>query len=295
MAQISETVHRRGEHWLQGAYGNMRYWFSPPRNAPPLLFLHGYGAMIEHWNQVLPVFAQTHSCYALDLYGFGYSAALRALPHKHTWAEQVTHFARSVLPEPAILVGNSLGGMVATQVAADHPELVRGLVLVDPTGLPGMAAHTGMAERLVQRAARVPLLGEAIASALNGPQGVRQFLLALYHRKERITPELLSALSGPFRRPHTATFCLNILRHFDHLALDVPLNAVNVPTLIVWGEHDPALPATLAEPFRQRFVPHAEIQIIPDSGHCAFDETPEAFCAIVIPWLTKQQRMYSLT
>ncbi|NTW03086.1 MAG: alpha/beta hydrolase, partial [Oscillochloris sp.] len=60
---------------------------------------------------------------------------------------------------------------------------------------------------------------------------------------------------------------------------------VEVPTLLIWGERDASIPPQLAEYFKQTLLPQAEIAIIPESGHCPFDETPQEFCDILLPWL----------
>jgi pimeloyl-ACP methyl ester carboxylesterase len=189
-----------------------------------------------------------------------------------------------VVQAPAVLVGNSLGGTVAAHVARDYPHLVRGIVLVDAIGMPGVVAALPPGKQLFFRAAQSPL-GSVMMRLLDGPAGVRQFLHALYHRRERITPELVATLSGPFRRPNTAPFCLSVLRSLERITLDMRPGDVTTPTLIVWGEKDPALSPLMACALQQYIFPHASLHLIPRSGHCPFDETPEAFCDIVIPWI----------
>jgi pimeloyl-ACP methyl ester carboxylesterase len=278
------ATHRIIERWLSGPHGPMRYHVSAARPGPPLVLLHGFGAMIEIWHRALRCLASRHTCYMPDFYGFGYSAALHH-PDKHVWVEQVAALLHEVVREPAVLVGNSLGGMVAAQVARAYPQQVRALALVDSTGLAGTAQLYSGLERLFYRIVQTPGLGEVLAGALGRPFGVRQFLLHLYYRKEQITPHLVATLSGPFRRPHTASFCLRVLRDFEHLALDVRPGDIAVPTLLIWGEHDPVLPPLMAYRLQSEIMPHAEIQIIPQSGHCPFDETPGAFCATLLSWL----------
>jgi pimeloyl-ACP methyl ester carboxylesterase len=262
----------------------MRYHVSAARPGPPLVLLHGFGAMIEIWHRALRCMAPAATCYVPDLYGFGYSAALHR-PDKRIWVEQVAALLRDVVREPAVLVGNSLGGMVAAQVARAYPQQVRALALVDSTGLSGTARLYSRTERFFYRIVQTPGLGEMLAGVLGRPFGVRQFLMALYYRKEQITPHFVATLSGPFRRPHTARFCLRVLRDFEALALDVRPGEISAPTLLLWGEQDPVLPPLMAYRLKSEMIPHADIRIIPQSGHCPFDETPEVFCATLLPWL----------
>jgi pimeloyl-ACP methyl ester carboxylesterase len=281
---ITETPSSIHEHWLQGKTGKTRYWLSEPRKGQPLLLIHGYGALIEHWRRLMPLLQEQHTVCAFDLHNFGYSSPLNGQPGARAWAQQAAQVIDSVLQEPPIVIGHSMGGMVAAQLAHDYPQLVRGLVLVDTTGLPGVISMLPRAKRAFCQAAQAPLAGELMMRVLDGPRGVRQFLHALYHRTECITPELVATLSGPFQRPHLAPFCLYMLRHFDKLTLDLRPGDVTAPTLIVWGANDPALSLTSGQAIHKRMFPHAHFEAIPNSGHCPFDETPEAFCDIVIPW-----------
>jgi pimeloyl-ACP methyl ester carboxylesterase len=279
-----ENTHHITERWLPGPHGLMRYHVSAARPGPPLVLLHGFGAMIEIWHRALHCLAPHATCYVPDLYGFGYSAALQR-PDKRIWVEQVATLLREVVREPAVLVGNSLGGMVAAQVARAYPQQVRALALVDSTGLSGTARLYSKVERFFYGIVQTPGLGEVLADVLGRPFGVRQFLVTLYYRKEQITPHLVTTLSGPFRRPHTARFCLRVLRDFERLALDVRPGEIAAPALLLWGEHDPVLPPLMAYRLQTEIIPHADIRIIPQSGHCPFDETPEAFCATLLSWL----------
>ncbi|NJK81570.1 MAG: alpha/beta fold hydrolase [Chloroflexaceae bacterium] len=189
-----------------GHHGPMRYWQSSPQRGLPLLLIHGYGAMIEYWNAVLPTLAERHTCYLLDLYGFGYSADLKTRPNKRMWANQVASFIHKVIPEPAILIGHSLGGTMSAQMALDYPQFVRGLVLVDSTGVPGTGPLYTHHERAFHKLVQAPMVGELIATAIGGRVGVTQFLYNLYYRKERVRSEVIDILSGPLRKPGSGSF-----------------------------------------------------------------------------------------
>ena len=76
-------------------------------------------------------------------------------------------------------------------------------------------------------------------------------------------------------------------RTFPELVLNFQKGEVTVPTLLIWGERDVSVPPSLAEYFKRTLLPQAEIAIIPDCGHCPFDEAPDKFCDILLPWLDK--------
>ncbi|NTW97679.1 MAG: alpha/beta hydrolase, partial [Oscillochloris sp.] len=59
--------------------------------------------------------------------------------------------------------------------------------------------------------------------------------------------------------------------------------------LLIWGAEDRSIPPSDAEAIKQRVIPQAELAILPDLGHCPFDEDPEAFCGALLPWLGRLQ------
>jgi pimeloyl-ACP methyl ester carboxylesterase len=283
---MTETIKRViVERWHNGAHGPMRYWVSEPPRGAPILFIHGYGALIEHWRAIMRPVAREHTLYALDLYGFGQSAIPRVPPTRQLWADQVADLITARMDERPVIVGHSMGGMVAAQVAHDYPELVRGLVLVDSTGLADPANSPSALDNAMFSFIQAPLIGEALAGIVGNEWGARQGLLAAYYRKDRVTPELVRLFSAPLQRPGGANAYLAVSRAFPTFFLEVKPGDLTLPTLLIWGEKDGSVPPALAAYFKRTILPQAEVVIIPQSGHCPFDETPEAFLDALLPWL----------
>ncbi len=283
---LAEYDHRVSEHWLDGKHGPIRYWESAVKRGLPLLLIHGYGGLIEHWQRVIPLLAAVHTPYAFDLYNFGYSALLDIPPTKHIWAAQAAQIINTVIKQPAVVIGHSMGGIAAAQLAHDYPHLVRGLVLVNSMGLPPDQAPTTF-ERALFGLIRSPLLGDILAGVMTSSWAVRQSLIPAYHDRERVTPEMVEMFHGPLRQPGRARGYLAVSRSFRDLVLDVEPGDVQAPTLIVWGAEDRAMPVQRANDLQQRLFPHADIRFMPATGHCPFDEAPEQFSAILLPWLEK--------
>ncbi|HIK44692.1 MAG TPA: alpha/beta fold hydrolase, partial [Leptolyngbyaceae cyanobacterium M65_K2018_010] len=101
----------------------------------PVLCIHGFGASSDHWRKNLPVYGQQYRAFAIDLIGFGLSdkpAPFQPLPYTfETWGEQIAAFCQQVIGQPAYLVANSIGGVVAMQAAVDHPDWIRGIVMLN--------------------------------------------------------------------------------------------------------------------------------------------------------------------
>ncbi|NJM05783.1 alpha/beta fold hydrolase [Candidatus Gracilibacteria bacterium] len=274
------------ERWYNGAHGSMRYWASEPAQGAPVLFIHGYGALIEHWRAIMRPVARKHTLYALDLYGFGQSAIPRVPPTRQLWADQVADLITARMDACPVIVGHSMGGMVAAQVAHDYPDLVRGLVLVDSTGLADPENSPSTLDNTMFSFIQAPLIGEALASIVGNEWGARQGLLAAYYRKERVTPELVALFSAPLRVRAAQTRILPSLVLFQFLSLMFMPGELTLPALLIWGAEDRSVPPALAAYFKRTILPQAEVVIIPQSGHCPFDETPDEFAQALLPWLS---------
>jgi pimeloyl-ACP methyl ester carboxylesterase len=262
----------------------MRSWTSEPRQGLPILFIHGYGAMIDHWKRIVRPVARRHSFYAIDLYGFGESARPNGTPSKERWADQAAAFVREVIGEPAVIVGHSMGGVVATEFARRHAGLTRALVLVNSSGMQLYERPMTQTDRFLMGMIGAPLLGEALAGVFANPWGVRQGLLSAYHNKERVTDELVEMFSAPLRKYGSASY-LAVSRNTPRIIIDARDGEITVPALLIWGAEDRSIPPSDAEALKKLALPQAEIKILPDTGHCPFDETPERFCDALIPWL----------
>lgn len=287
MTSTTETRYSITEHFLDAPYGPTRYWASEPKQGYPILLVHGYGALIEHWRPIMRPLARTHTLYALDLYYFGYSARPSSVkPSKELWAAQLATFIEQVIKEPTVVVGHSMGGIAVAQLARDYPQLVRSLVLVCSSGMLNPERPPSPTDQLLFNITSAPLFGELIAGVFANEWGVRQGLLAAYYRKEKVTQELVDAFSGPLRKYGGSSY-LAVTRSFNSFILDIKPGEVTVPTMLLWGAEDRSIPPMIAPYFKERMLPQAEIQIIPKSGHCPFDETPEDFCNILLPWMTR--------
>ena len=118
---VQSTWHWRGWpcHWR----------VSGPVTGPALLLLHGFGAASGHWRHCAPRLAdQGWRVYSLDLLGFGQSAQPAQPMDNRLWALQVCAFLDQVVQGPAVVIGNSLGGLTALTAAVLEPAKVRAVI-----------------------------------------------------------------------------------------------------------------------------------------------------------------------
>ncbi|EPX63054.1 Menaquinone biosynthesis related protein, putative DHNA-CoA thioesterase [Cystobacter fuscus DSM 2262] len=238
---------------------------------PPLVLLHGRGSAASTWFPLLPALVREHRVLAVDLPGFGGSPAapgpLRtAEDGLRFFVEPVEAVLSALAPGPMTLVGHSLGGLVALELALRGRVPVERLVLVDAMGLgPEMAREARLYFRVgPERLARVlgPKLFGRIAPLPDTPH--RHRLMALDY-------ELMTVSGGRTR----ATRAFNTLVPLtgDVFHRRERLGEVKPPTVYLWGENDGVLPVSLAEA-AVRAQPCARLVRV-RTGHSPHLEQPE--------------------
>jgi pimeloyl-ACP methyl ester carboxylesterase len=117
--------------------GDVRLFFTDDGagSGPPILFVHGYACDSQDWNWQIPHFVSNHRVIALDLRGHGWSNAPKSGYDPITFAADIAGLLQQLRCPPVVAVGHSLGGLVVSALAVEHPETVSGLVAVDPAYL----------------------------------------------------------------------------------------------------------------------------------------------------------------
>lgn len=256
------------------------------------MFVHGFGANLGHWRKNIPVLGKHHPVHALDLLGFGGSAKPGdAVYAFETWGTQVADFTREVVGAPAILVGNSIGAIVALQAAVSSPEQVAGVVMINCSlrllhdrkrqTLPWLRRTS---TPLLQRILSVPALGRFFFERVRKPASVRRILKQAYVREEAVTDELIDLLCKPAHDPGAAEVFLSFINYSGGPLAEDLLPQIRCPVLILWGEQDPWEPIALGReladyPCVRKFVP------IQRAGHCPQDEAPEEVNEQILAWI----------
>jgi pimeloyl-ACP methyl ester carboxylesterase len=252
-------------------------------SGPVVLLIHGITSSADAWEAVIPALAEEHTVIAPDLLGHGGSAKPRGDYSLGAYASGLRDVLSALGHARATVVGHSMGGGIAMQLAYQFPERVERLALVSSgglgreVGLPLRAATLPGAEwvlPLLTRRGPRDVLG--VASGLLRRAGLRT------RADERGTARGLASLSDAEARRaflHTARSVLDPsgqrVSATDRLYL-----AEGMPTLIVWGERDPTIPATHGIAAHAA-IPHSRLELFPDAGHYPFDEDPERFAAVV--------------
>lgn len=267
----------------------------------PLVLIHGFGASSDHWRKNIPALATQHRVYALDLLGFGKSVKPfpgQPLPYTFdTWGQLVVDFCQEVVGAAAVLVGNSIGCIVAMQAAVMAPDAVLGLALLDCSlrllhdrKRATLPWYRSAPTPLIQALLGVRLFGRFFFYRLARPQVVRRVLTQAYGRKEAVTDELVNLLLAPAQDPGAPDVFLAFVRYSQGPLPEDLLPQLTCPVLLVWGTADPwepiALGRALAEfPAVEQFIPLEGV------GHCPQDEAPELVNPLLLDWVAHLPRI----
>ena len=235
-----------------------------------LLLVHGFTLDRHVWDDVVPALAHEWRVLCPDLRGFGDSPdPVEGVPYTH--ADDLAALLDERGIDDVVVVGLSMGGWVATEFTLTHPARVRGLVLVDAM-LRNHPLRYGWNKNLgaVYRAGRAQGFDAAMALWLADD------LFAF----ERSVPALAARLPALVSGYHG----FHLLHDDPHPAMDPPavdrLSEIDVPTLVIVGEHDladfHAIAATLSTK-----IPGAIHHVLPNAGHLAHLASPDEFVTLL--------------
>ena len=301
-------------------YKNCNYWnwngfkiawyVENERNKIPLILLHGFGASSIHWRKNMNIFANNnYAVYSLDLLGFGKSdqPGIREIGQLDNgiWCDQVTDFINEIIrpinSNKIVIIGNSLGGLVALTCAVLIPEEVSGIIaspLPDPISLninkslvkSKLESLKLFSIRLLIRI--IPI--EFILFLINRFKLINYFLNLAYFKKDSIDKELFDIVQKPSKRPTAAkalrAMCLGMSTRSNKLKASYLLKKMNetkeVPFLLIWGEKDNFIPLFYGERIA-KIYPWVQLKVISNSGHCIHDEDHHIFNKISNEWIQK--------
>jgi pimeloyl-ACP methyl ester carboxylesterase len=254
LTAVAAMRHERAMHFTS-ADGVQLYYELHGSAGEPLVFVHGYTGDITDWRHQIPEFARTHRMLVLDNRGHGRSQA-PADPEAFSverMADDVEALAAQVGFERFHLLGHSMGGAIAQEIALRSPEKLLSLILEDTSCL--FAGHR----------IEVPETPRPLP-----PERQQQVL----ERMSGMTPEtLLACWQALMRWPGTEQHA----------------SRIQARTLIIYGTHD--APALIAGSRRLgELIPGSELRAIADTAHCPQEERPVEFNAALREFLERGSR-----
>ena len=265
-----------------------------------IVLIHGFGACKDHWRFNQKFISSIASCYALDLVGFGESSQPNSQLsfEKKTsdnfnycfdnWSQQVYDFCNEIVKKPVLLIGNSIGGVIALNTSKQLSQKCLGVILID------CAQRTMDDKRLVEQSllmrflrpviktlVRQRILSSNIFKNAANPSFIAKILKVAYPSGRNVDKELIDILFQPTQGKGAKEAFRGFINLFDdYLAPDL-LEQINNPVHLIWGEKDPWEPVKEAQKWFQTFECIKSFDVISNAGHCPHDEMPEKVNPII--------------
>lgn len=272
------------DQYVQVGSVRTRFW-QAGEGKHTILLLHGAGGSAEFWYYNLPGLARQHRVIAIDMVGSGRSDKPSASYSLTYQAEFILGFMDAMSISSAVLVGHSMSGGAALQLAFMAPKRVEKLVLVGSFGL----------GREVTFSARLATLPFAVRSLQPSPKVMRPMLKQNVFDVDTIPQEWIDlrypifALPGrkePLIQMARTNLCLRGVRETVYQPIVENLKNIIAPALIIWGKQDRILPVAHAHVAAKR-LPNAEQPLLLDRcGHYPHLEHPARFNQAVLNFLT---------
>ncbi|NHC34821.1 alpha/beta fold hydrolase [Scytonema millei] len=271
---------------------------------PPLLLVHGFGASTDHWRKNIAELQNDFQVYAIDLIGFGRSAKAKLQYSGDLWRDQLHDFITEVIGQPAVLAGNSLGGYASLCVAAQRPDAAAGLVLLNSAG-PFSEEQPSIESESVQTEVQPPrqpdlwqkLFGDVtkwmfqqpwarflLFQYIRQPWVIRQTLEKVYLDKSAITDQLVEDIYRPACDPGAVDVFASVFSTPQGEKVDILLQQLTCPLLLLWGEGDPWMNARGRSPKFRQYYPQLQEYFL-KAGHCPHDEVPEQVNSLLKDWI----------
>lgn len=259
----------------------MHYREDGDPSKPPVMLVHGFGDSFQSWSRWIEVLSSDFHVITIDLPGHGLTRAPAGYaPSSDAFADLVDAFAAKQNLPPFAIVGNSMGGGVAWQVAARYPQRVNALVLVDAAGWPASTLKKPPAAfKMLQSPTGIFLLKHFETKPLTEPA-----LKADVVHKELITPDFVDRWIEVQRAPGHRDILMGMRPGKHSQATPEVLATIKVPTLILWGEKDVIIEPDSAKKFADA-IPGSKLILYPDAGHLPQVDIPDRSAGDVAAFL----------
>lgn len=273
-----------------------------PEDTSAFVLVHGLAASGARWRDLMPHLARVRRTIAVDLPGFGRSDAPDG-PYSMPWlagAVRATMDAAGV--DRAVVVGNSMGGLVGMHLAAAEPRRVDALVLSAPALPIATRPRRDVAAGFI--APMIPYLGPRMyrqhVEARTPERLVREMLARNVADPTKVTDETVAALVAEARDVPTGPERSRALSRTNR-SLGWAITAgrektwelarsLRLPVLVLWGDRDHLLPTTIGEE-AVRAIPGSQLVVLDGVGHIPYLEAPERFARSVLTFIGESPRI----
>ena len=247
----------------------------------PIVMLHGFGASAYSWRKIADPLAENHKVILIDLKGFGYSD--KPDDDKYSafdQAEIIAAFIRDQGLQNVTLLGNSYGGGIALftylRLMDDGDNPVARLILIDSAGyeqkIPSYIAVL-----------RIPIIRHIVTFLTTDRFNANFVLKKAYFNDKLITKEMPTNYAAPMKTKGALSAIISAAKYLtDGKVIETSkrYKEIEVPTLLIWGEHDKIIPLFIGKRFDKE-IPNSELHIFPECGHVPQEEKPDKVVKVI--------------
>ena len=250
----------------------------PQDSKAPILLLHGFDSSVLEFRRLLPLLAEQRETWAIDLLGFGFTARSAQVPVSPIAIRTHLYAAwKTLIAQPVVLVGASMGGAAAIDFASTYPEAVKQLVLIDSAGW-SVGLPLG---KLI-----VPPLGNWATGFLRSPKVRHQISLKAYADRSFASPDALGCSTLHLSEPNWQQALISFTQSGGYRSVKRQLTQLQPPTLILWGKSDRILGIKGAIPMQQA-IPNSRLIWIDRCGHVPHLEQPQLTAAHILEFIDR--------
>lgn len=233
----------------------------------PVILLHGWGGSINSLHDLQLLLSKDFQVFNMDLPGFGESSIPDSAWGSAEYANFIAKFIKQFNIQEPILVGHSNGGRISARFAINYPDLLRGIVLVDSSGIkPVMSGKKQLVSNLSQT-------GKALFSnPLFAP--FEPLVRRTFYKSIGETDYLNS---GEMKEVFMKLIAEDI---------EPELTKINLPTLILWGKADDQTPLWMGERFHEKIL-NSKFIVIDDARHGLPLKCPEIVKTKILEWVNE--------
>lgn len=242
------------------------------------ILIHGFLANTFCFRKLIPSLQMHYDVYALDLIGFGKSEKTCDFEYSYrNYGALLVEFITRLGLKDVVLLGHSMGGQIALQVAKQSPQLISKLVLVSSSG------YLHKASRLAVAASYLPFTRIGVKWWI-GRHKVKDVLKTTFYDDSLITDDMIRAYSDPILEKGFCDTLIGLLRHREGDMTLEDLGKIKHPCLLIWGEEDQIVPLRKGVRLRQD-LPNSTLVSFGEAGHQVIEEKPLDVFQAIQTWL----------
>ncbi|MDD2793487.1 MAG: alpha/beta hydrolase [Sediminibacterium sp.] len=244
-------------------------------DSTPLLLIHGMSSSLNTFDSVALILKKQRRVISIDMPAFGLTGPNPENKYSFAYYSLFLDSFLNRLQIPVCdIAGNSLGGGIAWQFAATHPERVRKLILIDASGYPVKNASGSLGFKIASTPVINNLMLYITPKAL-----VRKSLEGIYYNKNIVTEEQVNRFQDVAISQGNRKAFLSIIKNGFEQEPD-KISSINKPTLIIWGDKDRLIPVENAYLFR-KYIKGSKLVVLKNIGHVPMEEAPRETAALI--------------